>query len=69
MTRRWAQMQTLLCNFKSKVPYILLDSIHFCGEIKLQLNLNTFRDVLDTISDSLQRIVERHRSVSLLGPR
>ena len=69
MTCRCAQMQTLLFKFNLKLPYILLYIVHFCGEKELQLKLYRFRDILDTIPDGLQRIVERHPSVHLFGPK
>ena len=67
MTCRCAQMQTLLFDFTLKLPYILL---YFLSDDKrLQCKLNTSRDVLNTIPDGLQRIVERYRSIHLFGPR
>jgi len=76
MTCRCAQMQTLLFNFTLKLPYftlnlpyILLYLVHLFGDKKLQCKLNRFRDVVDTIPDGLQRIVERHRPIHLFGPR
>ena len=64
MTCRCAQTQTLL-----RFPYILLYLVRLSGNKKLQCKLNRFRDVVDTIPDGLQRIVERHRSIHLFGPR
>jgi len=66
MTCRCAQMQTLLFNFTLKLPYILLYLVHLSDDKKLKCKLNTFRDVVNTILDGLQRIVERHRSIHLL---
>ena len=63
MTCRCAQTQTLLFNFKLKLPYILLHLVHLRGEIKLHLILNRLRDILDTIPDGLQSILEKHRSI------
>jgi len=43
--------------------------VHLSDDKKWQCKLNTFRDVLNTIPDGVQRIAERHRSVHLFGPR
>jgi len=69
MTCRWTQTQTLLFNFTLKLPYILVYLVHLSGDKKLQCKLNRFRDVVHTIPNGLQRIVERHRSIHLFGPR
>ena len=69
MMCRCAQMQTLLFNFTLKVPYIMIYLVHLFGDKTLQCSLNGFRDVPDTLPDGLQRIVERHGPMHLLGPR